>query len=272
MQFTILDAPPRLAPSVKAIWVARGTKQEFDAPEPIVPDGCVELVFNLGDPFINAETGSLQPRDLLAGQMTRPVIALPTGTVDLMGVRFRTGRAGAALRVPMWELQDRLVAASGVITGMARVADDLGNTPAPARLDYLCRTLSDLLDGADGDSLDRVDAALAMIEESRGTIAIETVARRIGITRRHLERQFREYVGLGPKHVARITRIHFALALLQRDAASSGAEIAAICGYSDQAHLIRECQELAGRTPQRLKTTDRSLAGLMRAERESGAR
>ena len=44
----------------------------------------------------------------------------------------------------------------------------------------------------------------------------------------------------------------------------SGAEIAAECGYSDQAHLIRECQQLTGQTPQRLKTTKRSLAGLMR--------
>ena len=43
-----------------------------------------------------------------------------------------------------------------------------------------------------------------------------------------------------------------------------GAEIAVVCGYSDQAHLIRECQQLAGQTPQRLKTTERSLAGLMR--------
>jgi hypothetical protein len=81
-----------------------------------VPDGCVEIVFNLGDPFINAQTGDVQPRDLLAGQMTRPVVALPTGCVDLIGVRIRTSRAGAALRTPMWELQDQLISGSRAST------------------------------------------------------------------------------------------------------------------------------------------------------------
>src|SRR5690349_13919200 len=104
MHFSLHDPPPSLAHAVKAIWCARGTKEEFDAPEPIVPDGCVEIIFNLGDRFVDAATGDLQPRDLLAGQMTGPVIALPTGDVDLIGVRFKTGRAGAALRIPMWEL------------------------------------------------------------------------------------------------------------------------------------------------------------------------
>lgn len=264
MEFALHGPPPIIADSIKAIWCARGTKQEFDAPEPIVPDGCVEIIFNLGDRFINAETGTLQPRDLLAGQMTRPVIALPTGDVDLIGVRFKTGRAGAALRTPMWELQDQLIAASDVVGGLDRLADELRDLPQPERLEHLGRALAERLDETDGGTMHSVDEALSMIDAARGSIAIEKVATRVGITRRHLERQFREFVGLGAKHVARIARIHSALGLLHRQPALSGAEIAAACGYSDQAHLIRECQELAGQTPRRLKTTERSLAGLMR--------
>jgi transcriptional regulator GlxA family with amidase domain len=91
------------------------------------------------------------------------------------------------------------------------------------------------------------------------------------MSRRHLERQFREHVGLGAKHLARISRVHSALALLQQQPSMSGAEIAAACGYSDQAHLIRECKQLSGRTPERLKTTERSLARLMR-DRATGDR
>ncbi len=135
MEFSFHEPPPQLADSVKAIWCARGTKQEFDAPEPIVPDGCVEIIFNLGERFINADAGDLQPRDLLAGQMTRPVIALPTGDVDLIGVRFKTGRAGAALRVPMAELQDQLIAASDVVSGLDRIADDLRGVAQDDRLE-----------------------------------------------------------------------------------------------------------------------------------------
>jgi AraC-like DNA-binding protein len=264
MEFSFHAPPPLLADSVKAIWRARGTREEFDAPEPIVPDGCVEIIFNLGDPFVRADSGALQPRDLLAGQMTRPVVALPTGAVDLIGVRFQTGRAGTMLRTPMWELQDRLIAASDVRDGFDRLADDLQNVPEDQRLDHLRAELTARFGDANLGGLNRVDEALELITASRGSIAIDALARRVGVTRRHLERQFREYVGLGAKHVARISRIHGALALLQQQPRLSGAEIAAQCGYSDQAHMIRDCQELTGRTPERLRSTERSLSGLMR--------
>jgi AraC-like DNA-binding protein len=266
MEFSFHQPPPPLASSVEAIWCVRGTRREFEAPEPIVPDGCVEIIFNLGDPFINADTGELQPRDLLAGQMTRPVMALPTGEVDLVGVRFKTGRGGAAFRLRMSELQDRLIAASAVAAGFDRLADDLRAVAREHRLRHLAAAIAARLAPVDAQSFAAVDHALAIIDARRGNVTIERVARTVGVTRRHLERQFGEQVGLGAKQLARITRIHSALDLLRQQPSVSGAEIAAACGYSDQAHMIRECQQIAGQTPQRLKTTSRSLASLMRAD------
>jgi AraC-like DNA-binding protein len=265
MEFAYLDPPACLAGAVKAIWRARGTKAEFDTPEPIVPDGCVEIVFNLGDRFINAATGALQPRDLIAGQMTRPVIALPTGDVDLIGVRFWPGRAGAALRTPMWALQDQLTAASNVVRSMDRLADDLQNVPGRDRMAVLADGLSQRLHHVDEDALGAIDGALAMIDARGGNVAIESVARRVGVSRRHLERLFRDDVGLRAKEMARIARVHAVLGLMRQQPLLSGAEIAAQCGYSDQAHLIRECKALTGQTPARLMTTETSLAKVLRA-------
>ena len=71
MHFSLNSPPPAHSPIRSRRSGARAARrQEFDAPEPIVPDGCVEIVFNLGDRFIK-RIGEPQPRDLLAGQMTQ---------------------------------------------------------------------------------------------------------------------------------------------------------------------------------------------------------
>lgn len=260
MEFAHHRPPAQLAAYVRTIWTARGTKEEFAAPEPIVPDGCVEIIFNCGDPFTN---GALQPANLLAGQMTGPVVAVPTGVVDLIGVRLRPGRAGAALRTPMWELQDQLIDASGVLPGIDRLLEELRDTPREGRLDYVTASLARRF-GHRRRSSSAIDQALAIIDSRRGNVAIDRVARHLGITRRHLERQFRDEVGLGAKYLARISRVHEVLHTIQQQPLLSGAEIAAHCGYSDQPHMIRECKALTGHTPARLMTSGRSLAGLMR--------
>ena len=265
MHFAHQQPPPQLAVYAKAIWEARGAREEFASPEPIVPDGCVEIIFNLADPFRN---GDVQPFALLAGQMTGPVVAVPTGAVDLIGVRLWPGRAGAALGTAMWQLQDRLIDASCLLPGIDRVVDDLRNMSGEHRLDYLSSALAAHFGSAGPKSTGPIDHALAIIESRRGNIAIDRVAKAVGMTRRHLERRFREEVGLGAKQMARIRRVHAALDLMRDQPMLSGAEISAWCGYSDQAHLIRECKSLTGRTPARLMTSERSLAGLMR---EAGA-
>ena len=264
MEFAYHRPPASLAGLVKSIWTARGTKQEFDTPEPIVPDGCIEVIFNLGDHFINGDSGELQPTALLAGQMTRPVTAAPTGNVDLLGVRFWTGRGGPALRVPVWQLQDQLIAASNVISGIDRLADDLRNIARHRRIGLIAGELSNYLRPADDSSLQAIDHALNLIVTSRGNLPIESIAKKVGVTRRHLERRFRNEVGLRAKHLARIVRVQTALRFIADRSRMSGAEIAAVCGYSDQAHLIREFKTLTGTTPARITSDVHSLASLIR--------
>jgi hypothetical protein len=61
MNVAVHRAPPGLADSVNAAWYARGMQAEFTARDPIVPDGCVEMVFNLAAPFVDGETAEAQP-------------------------------------------------------------------------------------------------------------------------------------------------------------------------------------------------------------------
>ena len=265
MEFGYLPPPAPLAHIVKTVWYARGTRAEFDHEEPIVPDGCVELIFNLGDRFEQIDASGVrhrQPRDLLVGPSMRPTTAVPTGEVDLLGLRFHPGRTSAFLRAPMWQLTDRIVAMSSVIDRADRLLDDLGGQRFDRRLECLAAAFGGRSRTAPISSA--VAESLAAIDRFRGVISIEHLSATTRVSRRQLERKFRDEVGLGAKHVARIARVHHALHLMNTRPSFSGADIAAHCGYTDQAHLIRECRELTGTTPSRLVASGTTLATLMR--------
>jgi len=52
MRYQTFQPAPRLAQYVECFWTLESRRQPADtAPENILPDGCVELIFNLADPF-----------------------------------------------------------------------------------------------------------------------------------------------------------------------------------------------------------------------------
>ena len=74
------------------------------------------------------------------------------------------------------------------------------------------------------------------------------LAQAAGWSRKHLAARFRDEIGIGPKAVARIVRINRAIGEA-RSAAVGWADIAAGCGFADQAHMTREFQALVGVSP-----------------------
>ncbi|MEE1792735.1 helix-turn-helix domain-containing protein [Streptomyces sp. BE308] len=73
---------------------------------------------------------------------------------------------------------------------------------------------------------------------------------------------FREYIGISPQTLSRVIRFQYAL-WIPSQGYRSLAELAAINGYRDQAHMNRDFRAPAGRTPGQLRPfADRAtLAG-----------
>jgi AraC-like DNA-binding protein len=93
----------------------------------------------------------------------------------------------------------------------------------------------------------RLSKALRIVFDEKGDVAMARLARACGAHTRTLNRLFEQWVGLSPKRFARIVRFQAAMRALPDG--RSGAEIAAVLGYTDQAHFIRELRELFGDTP-----------------------
>jgi transcriptional regulator GlxA family with amidase domain len=98
----------------------------------------------------------------------------------------------------------------------------------------------------------RVITAVSALEN--GTGAITDLEERTGLGARQLRRRFVQQVGYGPKTYQRVIRFRRFLALghTLHCIPSGLAGLAAAAGYSDQAHLTRECRRLADRTPTQL--------------------
>jgi AraC-like DNA-binding protein len=112
------------------------------------------------------------------------------------------------------------------------------------RIAIVDRTLAELVARADGSGLrDEVGRALARL--TRGA-RVGAVADEVGYSRRRLSTLVRDECGITPKEYQRVARFQLARGLLGRRPL---AEVAARCGYSDQAHLSREWAALSGCTP-----------------------
>ena len=92
---------------------------------------------------------------------------------------------------------------------------------------------------------------------------IETLADEQHVSRRQLERDFCQWIGTSPRHLAQVARVQAVSRKAQ--SGSSFADIAHDVGFADQAHMSRVVRELTGLTPRRFThTRTTGLAGAFR--------
>jgi AraC-like DNA-binding protein len=245
---------PHLAPIVHCLWTLEGHASELaEQSQPVVPDGRTELILHFGDPFDRLYAdGSIERQApvLFAGQLTSSLVLRPTGRIGVLGVRLHAHGAAALLRAPQHEFAGLTLGIADIDGGLSRSLSEVRDS-ARSLTDAVRAVQDTLSHHADPPRVDpRIAAVAQTIQQRRGLVSIEQLATEAGLTRRHLERRFMTLVGVPPKRLARIVRLQHALHVLeQTEAGPRGALTAAACGYADQAHFIRECQEVCGHPP-----------------------
>ncbi|MEZ5306250.1 MAG: helix-turn-helix domain-containing protein [Pyrinomonadaceae bacterium] len=103
------------------------------------------------------------------------------------------------------------------------------------------------------DDADRqVTSAITALMKAGGNLSTDDLLSGIPTARRTLERRFRKNVGLGIKQYSRLYRLRATGLSLISDIELSWADRAAMMGFSDQSHLIREFALITNRTPTEL--------------------
>ncbi|MBI1853393.1 MAG: AraC family transcriptional regulator [Planctomycetes bacterium] len=251
---------------VECVWFLRDDGGARRASERVYPDGCVEIIVQLGDRFRRAMLDGrweIQPSSFLVGEMTRPLEIAPDGRVATMGIRFRPGGARAILGIDarMEELTDRSAALHALFGREgSRLEDALRcATGDAARVRIAEEFLARRLSRAPRADV-AVDAAVREILRTRGRASLVELTAHVGRSRRHLERQFLERVGLPPKTLSRVVRFQNVFRTVRSAKATSWAAVADECGYFDQAHLIHDFRAFTGETPAAHFARDAGLA------------
>jgi len=246
MRYAEYAPSPRLSAVVDCFWILEG--EGSGAPEPIIPDGRVEIVLHYGARFEQHHPGGRierQPASMIVGQMLAPISVGHRGRAGVAAIRLRPAAARAVVRCSAAEITGRVVDLEALFgpTGtlrerLALAADDR------ARLRLLEEWLAAIVRATPSPE---VDAAVTAIAGSAGTIDLVHVATNTGLSLRQLERRFLADVGVAPKTLARTVRLQAALRRIAEG--QTLADVAAACGYYDQPHMTRDFRRLAETSP-----------------------
>lgn len=227
---------PRLASYVACYWT-HDVPADFRGAHPVVPDGCIDLLFESAAETLN-----------VIGTMTRTLWAEDRGPSQFAGIRFKPGGAVRFLRDRADLFTDDSAEAAGVLgtAGSELKERLLDSGSGQSRVGVLEQFLLGRLrnDVAPVDS--RIAWASSTLIHDPGS-RIDSVARELGVSRQYLRRLFLEHTGLSPKGFARVARLGKLLEALR--SGDGLAEAALASGYADQAHMSRELKELVGITP-----------------------
>src|SRR5579862_3217204 len=245
-----------------------------------LPSPFLTFIITLDEPLvILAHPDPGQPpgtfKTLLGGLHSTPALIAHEGAQSGIQVALRPLGTRALLGLPAGELAEIDVPAEAVLSDLcdelrARVLAATAWGERFAVLDeILLRRMRVAPPSMRPDLAPEIGWAWRQLLTSGGAILVSDLAEQTGWSGLHLASRFRAEIGLTPKAAARVIRFNRARHLLARQAtapaittamatatatatATGGyrlADLAATCGYFDQAHLAREFNALAGCPP-----------------------
>ncbi|MBY6364678.1 helix-turn-helix domain-containing protein [Rhodococcoides corynebacterioides] len=187
---------------------------------------------------------------MASGLGTAPVVMAHDGAEHGIQISFTPAGARAVLGVPpaalgqwMVPLVDLLGPDAAEITSECESASTWAD-----RFALLDRVLTRRLSRAPGGADRRLAAAWTMATGPDGA-TVASVATAVGWSTRHLEQRFHSEFGVTPRDAGRLARFARSHALVRQADPPRLADVAARCGFYDQAHLAREWRALAGSAP-----------------------
>jgi AraC-like DNA-binding protein len=227
---------------VELLWLYEGNVQSH-ARERLLPMATTEFVIDLRGSTKASEAATV------AGPHSEHWVLDTAEETAVIGVHFRAGGAFPFFGVPAGELHNLRVSLDALWgSRSASLVEQvlLASSPS-AKFDVLEHAL---LAAASTFARHRaVTFALHALSSSAHAPSVAEVTGAIGMSQRRFLERFRNEVGMAPKLFARLQRFQSVVQRVHDLREVDWADIAASCGYFDQAHFIHDFRAFSGFTP-----------------------
>lgn len=250
---------PPLAEVVNVFWLYHGDPPEH-ARERHLPNGTMQLILNLRDDTLRVYDSRRENQvttihgPLLTGPRDAYTILDTAQQASLLGIEFRPGGAIPFLGAPASELRNTDVPLDALWGLPAHELREriLAAHTADARFAALEAALLARLARSSSRQMAPHPAVAFALREFHAVPHVRTVAEvsgRVGLSPRRFISVFTEAIGLPPKTYCRIQRFQAALCAIFHGEPVVWTDVAASCGYYDQAHFIHDFRAFSGLTP-----------------------
>lgn len=239
---------------VSCYWTLEVPKQNDAQRQRIIPDGCIEMAFILGDDikrYTSDHEFILQPRAMVLGQTIKPFYIEPTGYVNTFAIRFYPYGFANFVSVPINSLANKETPIDQLFepNSARELAKHIVEaTSTEQRIEIIEKFLLDTLNEQSTISKivsTTVDALLA----TKGSASISSILKEDLSKRRQLERKFTKQIGVSPKQLAKVIRLQTALKMLISEHPEGLTNIAYESEYFDQSHFTKDFKEFTGINP-----------------------
>jgi AraC-like DNA-binding protein len=246
--------PKILSPYIKSFWCLK-VSGDLKAPyvEDILPDGHHEIVFHLNSSAVRKRKDSDEwdrdPAIFFAGQNKKSYIQQFNPGSIIYGIRFHPHTQNLFYDFPASLSTDTLIpfddmATSDIISGC--IDESPEKTFANLEKEF-GKKVSQL--SKPGDTFLYVDAAVRSILHHKGKVKMQTLEKITGVTARHIEKSFKKYVGLNPKHFSSIVKYNHFVNYKKNNPHKTLTECAYEADFYDQSHLIYLSNLITGQSP-----------------------
>ncbi|PZX48898.1 helix-turn-helix protein [Algoriphagus chordae] len=196
----------------------------------------------------------------ISGQLTQRIDRLVSQEFLIIQVAFHPGALHQLTGIPFHELINKFVELENIYPiESSIITDQLAEAKSYQEMISLVDSFLLALFNKKSKVTERpFDKVIPLLYQGYNSVSIDKLASDACLSIRQFERLSKDYLGVSPKMMQRISRFTSTYIMRARHPEYSWLQIALDCGYEDYQHLVRDYKDFSEVTPNQLVRADQN--------------